>query len=57
MKKMKKRSELADLMILNLFLVVLFGFLDQRELFFIAIIQTGLCTALRAFLNDRKNNN
>lgn len=54
---MKKRSELADLMILNLFLVVLFGFLDQRELFFIAIIQTGLCTALRAFLNDRKNNN
>ena len=55
--KKKNRNELVDLMTLNLVLIVVFGFLDQKELFFIAIIQAGLCAALRAFLNDSKNNN
>jgi 5-bromo-4-chloroindolyl phosphate hydrolysis protein len=55
--KKKNRSELASLIMLNLVFIVVFGFLDQKELFFIAMIQAGLCTALRAFLNDSKNNN
>jgi len=53
----RKRSELADLMMLNLLAVIIFGILKREELFYIAIINAGLCTSLRAFLNDKKNGN
>jgi hypothetical protein len=57
MKNMKKKSELSSLILLGILSVIIFGLIKQKELFYIAIIQTGFCTALRAFLNDIKNNN